>query len=332
MKAAIYRQYGPPEVVRIEEVPRPDPKENEVLIRIRASTVNSGDARIRGLNMPRGFGLMARPAFGMFGPRKKVLGTELAGEIASIGKSVSRFKVGDRVFAFPGIGLGCHAEYRTMAELGPILPMPGNMNFEHAAAISFGGTTALYFLRNLGKIQSGEKVLIIGGSGTVGSAAVQLAKHFGAEVSAVASTSNLTTVQSLGADHVIDYTKGNYLKSDRTWDLIFDTVGVGGYPDYRAALAPNGRLLLAAADLPQMLGAAISPIISKHKVLVGGAPERLEDLRLLRDLAEAGTFKPLIDHSFPLEQIAAAHARVDSGRKRGSVVIAMYQKTECNEI
>lgn len=323
MRAAVYRQYGPPSVVHIEDVARPEPQANEVLIRIRASTVSSGDARARSLKVPAGFGLFARPVFGLFKPRRMILGTELAGEIAAVGSGVTRFKVGDRVFAFPGFGMGCHAEYRTMPEEGCLQPVPAGLSFEEAAALSFGGTTALYYLRDLAKLQRGEQVLIIGASGAVGSAAVQIARHLGARVTGVTSSANLERVRGLGAERVIDYTAGDYLRSGERYDVILDTVGSTGYSDCQPALKSEGRLLLVAASLPQILGAGWVSLTSRHRVIAGNARESVEDLRYLKELAEAGHYRPLIDRRYPLEQIVDAHAHVDTGRKRGSVVIIM---------
>jgi NADPH:quinone reductase-like Zn-dependent oxidoreductase len=323
MKAAVYRKYGPPSVVHIEDVPRPEPKENEVLVKIRASTVSSGDSRVRSLRVPAGFGPFARPVFGFFKPRKMILGTELAGEVAAVGSRVTKFKVGDRVFAFPGFDMGCHAEYRTMPEEGRIQLMPPGLSFEEAAAISFGGTTALYYLRDLAKLQRGEQVLIIGASGAVGSAAVQLAKHLGAQVTGVTSGANLERVRELGAERVIDYTAGDYLHSGEKYDVIFDTVGSTGYSDCKPALKSDGRLLLCAASLPQILGAGWVSLTSEHRVIAGNTQERVEDLRYLKELVEAGHYRPLIDRRYPLEQIVDAHAHVDTGRKRGSVIIVM---------
>ena len=200
MKAAVYRRYGPPEVVKIEEIAKPKPRNNEVLIRIRAATVTAGDWRVRSLTTPKRWGLIARLVLGVFRPRRRIPGSELAGEIEAVGRNVTKFKARDKVFAFPGLGLACHAEYRTMPENGKIAPKPANLSFEEAAAISFGGATALSYLRDMGKIKSGEKVLIIGASGAVGSSAVQLAKHFGADVNGVCSTANLELVRSIGAD------------------------------------------------------------------------------------------------------------------------------------
>ncbi|XXF79686.1 NAD(P)-dependent alcohol dehydrogenase [Myxococcaceae bacterium GXIMD 01537] len=324
MKAAVYRQYGPPDVVRIEELARPEPKANEVLIKIRASTVSAGDWRVRSLKLPEGFGVFGRPVFGLFGPRKTILGTELAGEVEAVGSAVRKFKVGDAVFAFPGIGLGCHAEYRTMPEDGRLLHMPAGVGFEEAAAISFGGSTALHFLRDLGKVAPGEDVLIIGASGAVGSAAVQLAKHFGARVTGVTSTPNLELVRELGADRVVDYTRTPVLEGPEKYDVIFDTVGTTSFSTSESALKDGGRLLLAAATLRQLLAASWpSSKAGSKKAIAGTTPERVEYLRELKALVEAGRYKPLIGRTYPLARIAEAHAYAESGRKRGSVVISM---------
>lgn len=322
MKAAVYRQYGPPEVVRVEEVPKPAPKAREVLIKIRSSTVSSGDWRARSLQVPRGFGLFARPVFGLFGPRKKILGTELAGVIEAIGSDVTKFKVGDEVLAFPGFALGSHAEYRVMHEDGRIVLKPDGLSFEEAAALSFGGTTALYYLRDLAKVQRGETVMVIGASGAVGSAAVQIARYLGAKVTGVTSTSNVEKVWSLGADAVIDYKSEDCLAGDEKYDVILDTVGSAPLSRCTKALKEGGRLLLVAASLPQLLASGFLSTNGK-KVLGGNTKERLEDLRLLKEISEAGHYKPLIDRTYPLSQIAEAHAYVDTGRKRGSVVINM---------
>ncbi len=323
VKAAVYRQYGPPEVVNIEAVDKPTPKGNEVLVKIHATTVSSADWRARSLIVPRGFGLFARLIFGLFRPKRSILGVELAGEIEAVGKDVTKFKVGDHVFAYPGIGLGCHAEYRTMPEDGPIAPMPANLSYDEAAAISFGGVTALRYLRDKAKIQRGESVLVIGASGAVGSAAVQLAKYFGADVTGVCSTANVDLVKSIGADGVIDYTKEDFTRTGRTYDIILDAVGEASFPKCETALTPGGRLLLVVAGPLQMLDAAWRFKPGRKKVLAGEAWGGTADLLLLRQLAEAGQFKPVIDRRYPLQQIVEAHRRVDTKRKRGSVVIVV---------
>jgi NADPH:quinone reductase-like Zn-dependent oxidoreductase len=322
MKAAVYTEYGPPEVVRIEEVETPTPRDNEVLIRIHATTVATGDWRARSLQLPPGFGPFGRLFFGIRSPRQPILGTELAGEIESIGKDVSRFKVGDQVFAFPGIRMGSHAEYRCMPEDGAIAHKPPNLSYGEAAALSFGGTTALDFLKR-GKLQSGERILINGASGAVGTAAVQLARHFGAEVTGVCSTANLDLVRSLGAKHVIDYTNEDFTRNGETYDVIVDTVGAAPYSRSKNSLREGGRLLLVLGSLKDLLTAPLISMTSDKKVIAGPVAERPEDVRFLADLAEAGAFKPVIDRCYPFEEIVEAHRRVDTGRKRGNVVVML---------
>jgi NADPH:quinone reductase-like Zn-dependent oxidoreductase len=322
MKAAVYERYGAPDVVHIQEIAQPTPKDDEVLVRVRATTVSTADWRARTLEVPRGFGVMARLVFGLFGPRKPILGTELAGEVVAVGNQVRQLKVGDAVVAFSGIGLGCHAEYRCVRESGVVVRKPANLSFDEAAALSFGGMTALSFLRR-GNIRSGHKVLINGASGAVGTAAVQLAKHFGAEVTAVCSGANLALVKSIGADHVIDYTREDLAQRGETWDIIMDTVGTAPFSRSRRALAGDGRLLLVLATLSELLQAPWVALTSKRRVIVGPAPERVDDLRVLATLAEAGALKPVIDRRYPLDRIVEAHAYVAGGHKRGSVVITV---------
>ena len=323
MKAIVYHRYGTPDVVELAEVPKPTVKDREVLIRIRATTVTTGDWRARSLTMPAGFGLMGRLVFGIFGPRKAILGTELAGEVEAVGRAVTRFKAGDQVFAFTGASYGCHAEYRTMAEDGLIALKPANLSFEEAAALSFGGTTALNFLRDKAAIKSGDSVLIVGASGGVGTAAVQIAKHFGAKVTGVCSTANLELVLSIGADKVIDYTSEDFAKNDETYDIILDTTGTTSFSRCENALEHGGRLLLVMASFAQTLGMERPSKASGKKVIAGVAIPRVEDMRLLAELAERGELRPVIDRSYPLEDAAEAHAHVDRGRKRGNVVMTI---------
>lgn len=323
MKAAVYHRYGSPDVVEIADVPRPGLGTNDVLVKVRATTVTAGDWRLRSATIPRGFGVLLRLAFGIFRPRKSILGTELAGEVEAVGQSVRRFAPGDKIFAFRGARLGCHAEYVAIREDEAIAPMPGNLSFGEAAALSFGGTTALYFLRDRARIQPGQRVLVNGASGGVGSAAVQLAKHFGAEVTGVCSAANAQWVRSLGADRVIDYAKEDFTQARETFDIILDTVGNCSFHRCKPVLAQGGRLLLVVATLGQTVGALVWPSRSGRKVLGGVAPGRTEDLLLLRALAEAGAFKPVIDRTYPFERIVDAHAHVDSRRKKGNVVIAL---------
>jgi NADPH:quinone reductase-like Zn-dependent oxidoreductase len=331
MKAVVYTKYGPPDVVALAEVPKPAPKAHEVLIRIHATTVTTGDWRARSLQMPRGFGLLGRLFFGVFGPRKPILGTELAGEIEAVGKAVTRFKPGDEVFAFAGASYGCHAEYRTISESGMIALKPANLSFEEAAALSFGGITALGFLKSKGSIKRGDKVLIVGASGGVGTAAVQIARHFGAEVTGVCSTANLELVRSIGADKVIDYTNEDFVKNGGTYDIILDTTGTASFFRCGRALKEGGRLLLVQASFSQALGMERPPRSSGKKVIAGVVTERLEDLRFLATLAEAGEFKPVIDRSYPLENAAEAHAYVDTGRKRGNVVMTIGRASHSSQ-
>lgn len=319
MKAAIYRRYGPPEVVRIEEVPRPEPKLNELLVRVRATTVSAGDSRLRSARVPHGFGVLMRLGFGISGPRRPILGWEFAGEIAAVGPSVSHFVPGDRVF---GVRMGSHAEY-VVASQDSVAPMPRRLKYEEAAALVFGGGTSLFYLRDKAKIQPGERVLINGASGAVGTAAVQLAKHFGAAVTGVCSGANGELVRSIGAARVIDYARENFTRTGDTYDVILDAVGNCTFSRCEQALSPGGRLLLVVATLGQIIGATLHASRAGRKVLTGVGATRREDLLFLGDLSDAGAFTPVIDRTYPLERIADAHAYVDTGRKKGSVVITI---------
>lgn len=323
----MYERYGPPEVLQLKEVEKPTPKDNQALIKTHAATVTSGDWRVRSLNVPAGFGLIMRLVFGISKPRQPILGSELAGVVESVGKDVTRFKVGDQVFAFSDAAMGCHAEYKCMPQDGAVVIKPSNLTYDEAAAISFGGTTALDFLRR-GKLQSGERILVNGASGAVGTAAVQLAKHFGADVTGVCSTSNVELVRSLGASHVIDYTKEDFTQNGETYDVIVDTVGTAPFSRSKDSLKDGGRLLMVLAGLPDMLQAPWMSMTSSKKIIAGPAAVRAEDLRFLARLAEAGEFKPVIDRRYPFEQIVEAHRYVDTGRKKGNVVIMLEQNNK----
>lgn len=327
MRAALCTAYGGPDVVRIADIPSPVAKPNEVLIRVLATTVASGDARIRGSRFPSGFWLPARVFLGLRRPRQPILGTECAGTVEAIGERVTRYRVGDQVFAFSGIGMGCHAELKTIPEEAAIALKPAGFTFEEAAAISFGGTTALHFLRDIAKVQSGERVLINGASGAVGTAAVQLARHFGAHVTGVCSTANIELVRSLGADQVIDYKSADFAASGATWDVILDTVGNASFARCRRALNEKGRLLMVVSGLGNLLKAPLQSMTSGLKVAGGPAPERPQDIAELKRLCEAGVYKPVIDRCYHFDQIAEAHARVDSGHKAGSVVLLPHGRT-----
>jgi len=306
----------------MKEVEKPTPKDNEVLIKTHATTVTSGDWRVRSLNVPIGFGLISRLFLGITRPRQPILGTELAGEIESVGKDVRKFKVGDQVFAFSGANMGCHAQYKCMPEDGPVALKPPNLTYDEAAALSFGGTTALDFFRR-GKLQSGEKVLVNGASGGVGTAAIQLAKHFGAEVTGVCSTANVEWVKSLGATQVIDYTKEDFTQNGQTYDVIVDTAGTAPFSRSKNSLKEGGRLLMVLGGLPGMLQIPWVSMTSSKKIIAGPAAGHAEDLRFLAQLAQAGEFKPVIDRRFPFGQIAEAHRYVDTGRKKGNVIITL---------
>ena len=325
MRAVVYERYGPPSVLELREVAKPTPKDNEVRIRTYATTVTAGDCRVRSLHMPAGFGLIARLVLGVSKPRQPILGSELAGVVESVGRDVSKFKVGDPVFAFTGVRLGCYAEYKCIPEDGGVVLKPDNLTFDEAAAISSCGTTALDFLRK-GKVQRGDTILVNGASGGVGTAAVQLAKHFGAEVTGVCSTGNMELVRSLGADDVVDYTRQDFTENGETYDVIVDTAGTAPFSRSEASLKKRGRLLLVFAGLPDLLGVPWVSMTTKKKVVAGPASWRAEDLRFLARLAEAGEFKTVIDRRYPLEQIAAAHTYVDTGRKRGNVVMTLEHR------
>jgi NADPH:quinone reductase-like Zn-dependent oxidoreductase len=323
MKAIVYHRYGPPSVVALADVPKPVPEADEVLVRIGATTVSTGDWRARSLQLPAGLGFMARPVFGLFGPRQPILGTELSGTVEALGEAVTRFKIGDEVFAFTGAKMGCHAEYRAIAEDGLIALKPSRLSFEEAAALSFGGTTALSFLAAKGGIKPGDNVLIVGASGSVGSAAVQIARHFGATVTGVCSAANADLVRSLGADAAIDYATVDFATTGETYDIILDTTGTTPLRRVESSLRPAGRLLVVLGTFAQAIGLERPSMGSRKRVIAGVAAVRAGDLQSLADLAGAGEFLPVIDRNYPLESAAEAHAYVDSGRKRGNVVLTV---------
>lgn len=323
MKAAIVERYGPPENAALREVPVPVPTDRQVLVRIHATTVSSGDSRVRGANFPRGFGSLARLGLGWSGPRRSILGTECSGTVISIGPRVSRFRVGDDVFAFTGAKCGSHAEYIALSEAAAIAIKPAALSFDEAAAMSFGGTTALYFLRNRGRVQRGERILINGAGGSVGSAAVQIARHLGAHVTAVCSAGKANRVASLGAATTIDYGAIDFAAMGERWDVIVDTVGNVTPRGVRSALNKRGRLLLLAAGLPDLVAAPFHSARGEITVMGGVAPERREDVLALKELVDADAYRPVIDSRFDLDDIVAAHRRVDAGGKTGNVVVAV---------
>lgn len=323
MKAMVYQQYGPPEVLHLKDVPKPTPQANEVLVKIQATTVTAADYRLRAANFPPGFWLMARLGFGLTGPRKNILGGVLAGEVEAVGQSVTQFKVGDPVYAMTGASLGAYAEYICLPQDGAIALKPDNLTYKEAATIPFGALTALYFLRDLGKVQPGQKVLVYGASGSVGTAAVQIAKYLGAEVTGVCSTTNLELVKSLGADAVIDYTQEDFTQNGETWDVILETVGKRSFSACKKALKKDGLCLLVAAGLPEFLNVLWTAIIGGKKAIGGVSPERKEDLRFLKSLIEAGDLKPVIDKHYPFEQLPEAHRYAEKGHKKGNVAVSL---------
>ncbi len=312
MKAIVHTKYGNPDVLQMQNLDVPEPKLDEVLIKVHATSVSSGDARMR-----RADPWIIRLIFGLRRLRKPVMGYTLSGEIVKTGADVNKFSVGDIVYATTGMRMGAYAEYAIVAENGVIANKPTKITHDQAAALPFGGTTALYFLRK-GGIASGQNVLIYGASGAIGSAAVQLAKHFGAHVTAVNSGKNVALVQSIGADEVIDYTKEDFASGTKKYDLIFDTVGKIDYGKAVSSLKKTGRFVFADGAF----STTIKSFVNK-RVIGGVIKETAADLEFFNSLIEADKFTPVIDRSYPLEQISKAHAYVDTGHKVGSVVITV---------
>lgn len=318
MKAATYRAYGPPDVLRIEEVPKPSPGGGQVLVRVHAATVVAPDWRFR---KPEPF--LIRAINGLSRPRINILGMELAGVVEAVGANVTRFAAGDEVFGSAGTRFGAHAEYVCVAAGRGLERKPGNLSFEEAAPLSYAGVTTLHFLRQA-NIKPGQRVLIYGASGAVGTASVQIAKnYFGAHVTGVCSGANLEMVRSIGADEAIDYTKEDFSRAGAVYDVIMDTVGESGFSRSLRALKRGGFYLLVAAGPGEMLAGAWVSMTGRASVISGVALTKDSDLALLRELAEAGKLKPVIGRRYSLEQIAEAHAYAESGRKVGNVVVAV---------
>lgn len=325
MKAILHTKFGPPDELQLKEIEKPEPKDNELLIKIHATTVTSTDCNVRNFTfVPRVFHLPARLfMFGVFKPRINILGIDLAGEIEAVGKEVKRFKVGDKVFGTPGITFGAHAEYICVSEDRELAIKPTDMSWEEAAAIFLGASTALFYLRNKGNIQAGHKILIYGASGAIGTYAVQLAKYYGAEVTGVCSTTNIRMVQSLGADKVIDYTKQDYTENGETYDLVLDTVGKTSFSRCKKSLKQNGAFLPVVMGLRELIQIVWTSMTGGKRVKGGVAEVTVDDLEFFRELFEEGKIKPVIDRCYPLEQTAAAFRYVEKGHKKGNVVITL---------
>ncbi len=331
MKAIVYAEYGPPEVLQLQEVTQPTPKEHEVLVRVRATTVNYGDITARNFkaitprkfNMPLLLWLPARMNFGFSRPRREVLGSEFAGEITAVGKRVTQFKAGDQVFGYLGQNMGAYADYLCVPEDGTLARKPTNMTYAEAATVPYGGIMALSLLRRA-NVQPGQKILVNGASGGIGSAAVQLATaHFGADVTGVCSTPRLAYVKSLGATKAIDYRQEDFAQNGETYDLIFDILGKRSYPQVKVSLTPQGRYLLASFKTRHLLQMLRTSLAGSKKVICAMANESTEDLVFLKELVEAGKLRAIIDRRYPLEQAAEAHRYVEAGDKKGHVVITV---------
>ncbi|WP_121662025.1 NAD(P)-dependent alcohol dehydrogenase [Metabacillus litoralis] len=320
MKAIVYSRYGPPDVLKVKQVKKPIPKDNEILVKVKATTVTVADIRSRSFTVPPAFWLPARITLGLRQPKKEILGMELAGEVESIGKNVKKFKKGDQVFAATLTDFGAYAEYKCLKEDGPVAIKPSNISFGEAAAIPIGARTALYFLRKAG-IKSGHDVLVYGASGSVGSYAVQIAKYLGANVTGVCSTSNLELVKSLGADKVIDYTAEDFANIDETYDVIFEAVNKSSFSVCIKLLKKNGTYINVTDPLPnaQMLWTKMTT--NKKLLLSRNSPETSEALNFLKELVEMGKLKVLVDRYYSFDEIVEAHRYVEKGHKKGNVVI-----------
>ncbi len=331
MRAALHTAYGPADLLQVTEVAKPVPTHHQVLIKIRATTVSTGDCNIRNLTfVPHSMAPMAKLMFGIGKPwRKCILGTQLAGEVEAVGQSVTRFKVGDRVFASTGMAGGGHAQYACLPENASLAIKPAPLSWEDAVAIPFGANTALYYLRDLGKVRAGQELLVVGASGSIGTAAVQLGKHFGARVTGVCSGQNAELVKSLGADQVIDYTREDFTRNKKTYDLILDTVAATTFSRCKQSLTPEGVFLPCIMSLTDMLFLMPWTALTRGRRLKGGvAIETLARLNTITEFAAAGTLKPVVDRSYPLERIAEAFTYVERGHKKGNVVITVEHPEE----
>jgi NADPH:quinone reductase-like Zn-dependent oxidoreductase len=320
MKAVVYIKYGSPAVLQLVEIKKPIPTENEVLINIKATSVTNADCYMR-----KGDTLFSRLVLGLFKPRRRyqILGTEFSGIIEATGSTVKNWKSGDEIYGFRGFGTGCYSAYKCMSAQGSLAKKPANMTFEEAACTVDGATTALFFLQAKAKIKKGQTVLINGASGSIGTYATQLAKHFGAEVTGVCSTRNIELVKSLGADKVIDYTKEDFTQVNEPYDIIFDTVGKSNFGTCKKALTPNGQYITTALNLTTLLQSLWTRCFAKKKVKIGMSVDKSAALHFITGLVEEGKLRTIIDRQYSLEQIMEAHEYVETGHKTGNVVIKM---------
>lgn len=323
MKAIVHTKYGPPDELQLMEVEKPVPGDNEVLIKIHATTVTTTDCNARNFTfVPESFMFFARIIFGFKKPRIKILGIDLAGEIETVGKDVKLFKAGNQVFGSPGTKFGGHAEYCCVSEKGALAIKPADLSWEKAAAISLAGNTALFFIRDLAKIQPGQTILIHGASGAIGTYAVQLAKYYGAVVTGVCSAANAEMVKSLGADKVIDYTKEDFTKSEEKYDFVFSVVGKTTFSQCKGILKPNGIYLENMLEIWDFLKVLWTSIKGGKKIKGGVSTERAENLNFFVELIESAKLNPVIDKVYPLERTAEAFLYVEQGHKKGNVVIS----------
>ncbi|MFC1760082.1 NAD(P)-dependent alcohol dehydrogenase [Candidatus Neomarinimicrobiota bacterium] len=329
MKTILHTKFGPPEELELREVDKPIPKDNEVLIKMHASTVTTTDCNVRNRTfVPKMFMLVAKIMFGFKKPKISILGTDLAGVVESTGKNVTKFKVGDKVFGGAGSKFGAHAEYICVSENGVLALIPNGMSWEEAAAVYLAAGTALYYIRDLGKIKRGQKILINGASGAIGTYAVQLAKYYEADVTGVCSGVNIDMVKSLGANKVIDYTKEDFTKTGEIYDAIFDVVGKTTFLECKDILKKNGVYLVNLIEKGEFIRMILPFMANGRKIKGGSAPEKVEILNFLKELIEAEKLKPIIDRSYPLEQVAEAFRYVEMGHKKGNVIITIIQNKD----
>ncbi|MGK0270641.1 MAG: NADPH:quinone reductase-like Zn-dependent oxidoreductase [Cocleimonas sp.] len=321
MKAIEWTAYGEPDVLKLIEADKPSPKNNEVRVKVHASTVTSGDCRLRSLNTPKGLRFATRLALGISKPRKLIPGMEFSDEIESIGRDVSEFKVGDRIFGTTEMQLGAHAEYLCTKESSALIKIPNELSYKDAVSLIFGGFTAIHFLKDKVTINSGDKVLINGVSGSVGCASIQIAKTFGANVTAICSSKNHDLVKSLGADKMIDYTAESFCNNGENYDIILDTVGDQSFNTLQSSLTASGKALLITSDLSTIFKSLIN-----KRLITGVAAESKASLGLLLDLVKSQKLTSVIDREFPLEQILEAHRYVDKGHKKGNVVLMVVNQ------